>query len=1267
LVQQQVAAAVALIIGREIDSNEPLMDAGLDSLAMTEVASAISNSVGVQLPQTIAFDYPSIAAISSFIVSQQNPAGAQGAGEPQFGSAGYLPPLAVQGEDRRTAVVGMGMRLPRTITDNQALWEMLVTGGDAITRVPADRWDIDLTTSAGVVGRRRDPEHESYSRHGSFVEGIELFDNAFFSVSAKDAAEIDPQQRVLVQVCAEALHLSGLDRRSMRNSNTACIIGICNNDYDLYLRQEAVGLMLSGGSTKAIADKVGRVAYSTYAFAANRVSHTLALVGPSLSVDTASASALVATHMATLEARRLGAGARAMSGGVNLILHPALTDLHTARKMFPKDGRCKTFDASADGFERGEGSAAVVQRPLLEATADSDAILAVVRGSTTIHKGGGASLRAMRGPAIQQKVRIALQDAGMQPHDLRYIEASGLGEPYGDAVEVGAYQAVFQPGRARDSPLIFGSVHTNIGHLDGASGIAAFAKVVLLTQQQAVPPIVHFRQLHPLVTGRKSGVEQATKMGHTYTAEVNVAGFPALFPMAASPMAATSGTNGCPAGVSAFGFGGSMAHVIVDCTPTRDVVRPPLRYTRAVAFPWKTPPEENMSAKLQEGGEMALSYLESVIRASLEPSLPPDMELTRSVDFFEAGLTPPSALGVCAELRERLEVAVDADMLAANPTISRLAVAVLHKAVVSRAAAPFSLPQIVRAYMNTQVSRQVLDPRRSMLPNPARNPGRVIIVLAGPRSGSTLLQLVLNAHPGLYAGQELYLLPYFTMPERRSRMDSGLGVRGFIFEGLRKTVMELRGCSVAQADELLEEMAELNTQDVYRVLQAWAGPRILVDKTPTYGWSVETLRRAEALFEEVQYIHLHRHPYATISSMAAEAVQRDYVAKAAGDSLPPGWEGQLDAALWDESEALWAQCNANIQDFCRSLPPERCTRLAYEDLLAKPAVACRRLCAFLRLPYHAGMTTPYTADNLATFQPAVEGGMGAGDPKLRNNKQIDARMADAWRKVSVPRPLTSFAAHVALGLGYALPAWKEPALRLGAPAELERLNACTARGPPLVLLHGASGTVSQLRALAAALPVPVFGLRMTEAARERGGSWAKLAAHYCRALDSLGLPPAVRIATMDGCGVALAQALARCLGGGGGVAGPILLVGGGEEQLPGRISQAQAHARALWALAQEGGWLGGRSPPDRAQLLAALDGCANADDKLELMASCAKPDDMPLSDWDVLAGGVINSVLHMLRLSVKTARGGGLTVLRVGGSESEVAAALREPAISCRS
>ncbi len=206
------------------------MDAGLDSMGMAEVASSIVSAVGVQLPSTVAFDYPSVAAISEFIYAELFPisTSTSQSASAVFGGATALTvqPASVVGSDRRTAIVGVGMRIPCTVSDCQALWELIVTGGDAITKVPLERWDVDLHTATGLVHRRRDAETEAYSRHGSFVEGLDLFDNAFFGVSAADAAEMDPQQRILVQVCAEALHLGGLDKPGMRNSNTAVIVGI---------------------------------------------------------------------------------------------------------------------------------------------------------------------------------------------------------------------------------------------------------------------------------------------------------------------------------------------------------------------------------------------------------------------------------------------------------------------------------------------------------------------------------------------------------------------------------------------------------------------------------------------------------------------------------------------------------------------------------------------------------------------------------------------------------------------------------------------------------------------------------------------------------------------------------------------------------------------------------------------------------------------------------------------------------------------------------
>ena len=1252
-VQVKIMEAINSVLGHDIDADEPLMDAGLDSLGMAEVGSLIQTNLGVELPSTVAFDYPTVSAMSHFVSQQLFPQSGASGSRPLFGSAGsvVVPSgnhQAVSGGDRRTAVVGMGLRLPRTLFDMQALAEMLFMGGDAITKVPADRWDIDLNTASGLVQRRRDPQTESYSRHGTFVQGIDLFDNSYFSVSPADAADMDPQQRVLLQACAEALHLGGLDRKGMRNSNTAAIIGICNNDFDAILRGDAIAMMLSGRSVKEVADKVGRIAYSTYAFAANRVSHTLGLVGPSLSVDTASASALVATHLATKEARNLGAGVRALSGGVNLILHPALTDLHTARNMFPKDGRCKTFDASADGFERGEGAAAVCQRALAEAAADGDIILAVVRGSTSIHKGGGASLRAMRGPAIQHKVRVALADAGMVPDDLRYIEASGLGEPYGDAVEVGAYQAVFQPGRQRSNPLVFGSIHTNIAHLDGASGIASFSKLVVLAQQMFVPPLVHFRQLHPLVTGRKKGKDEAVRMGHTYNEEVNVSGFPALFPMQASPLAGVSRREATPAGVSAFGFGGSMAHIIIDAQPlaTTDRVKPPLRYTKVVSFPWKEQQEDSPAGKLQEVGEHALGYLESIIRGAVEAWVTPGLPLPRASDLFQAGLQPAAMPSLAAALTDLLGVEVTSELVEKHPSVSRLAAAVLERGALARAKSGFTVAGMTKAYMKLQTSRQVLDPGRAaqMLCRdgmPRRNKERMVIVLGSPRSGSTLLQLMLNMHPQLYAGQELYLLQFFSMEERAQRMASP-ELRSWAFEGLRKAVMELgparhEYCTVEHADKLIAQMGDFPTQEVYGVLQAWAAKHgtTLVDKTPPYCWSLDTLRRAESMWEDVQYIWIHRHPYANVHSMATEAVRRDYIQQSLGDMVPDGALDQLDDALWAECDELWATGNANVQTFFNELPPERRTRVPYEDLLRSPDATARSLCSFLRLPYEPAMCCPYTASNLATFEPASADGLAAGDPKLRLNSGINPKMADAWLNVDSHRGISPLTRSLAVSMGYTLPAWKEAGLRPNAPEVLVRLNAATG-GVPLIVAHGMGGSPERARWLAMQLPFPVFGVKMTERQfADDDLSFDGLAGDYLQALATLGLPPHVRLAALDDTGARLAHTMRGELRAArlsrGGAATPqvdALILLDGSLSRPSKVMDDTLSAhQVLWQLQVEASLKHDYPCPEQHDFLARMDSCASKHLALDVFSDTWKPEETDQLDWD--------RDTHMVASSVK--------------------------------
>jgi hypothetical protein len=1001
--------------------------------------------------------------------------------------------------------------------------------------------------------------------------------------------------------------------------------------YNSVLREQVVEMTFEGKTYEDVVDTVGAIAFSTYAFASNRVSHMLGLVGASLSIDCASSSALVAVHMAAGEARQgRGKGLRCLAASVNLILHHNLTDLHTARNMFPHDGRCKTFDASADGFERGEGSGAVLMRHASEVlappagAADADAatqrfntgavagraaddppeqecIIVLVRGSSTIHKGGGASLRALRGPAIQHKVRAALDDAGMAPSECKYMEASGLGEPYGDAVEVGAYQALFQPGRDPRDKLVFGSIHTNIGHLDGCSGMASFIKTCLVAQHGTAPPIVHFRSLHPLMRGKSAAAEGAA-MGHTWN-DVDVKAFPAAFPMGRAPMFSVANGGSpdsarptCAAGVSSFGFGGTMAHVIVDHSGA-DRSRPPPQpfyYRNEVAV---ARPALDGRKRAAAVSEESMTYIENIIWTTLRTCLGASRKLTRGGNLFDAGglaLTHAEGRAVEEQLRERLGMPfLPKGIVAGNPSVAKLGEAVLRTAIRDQAGQSLDVAAFIKSWRESQAQRQRIEPERQpsslLLAPPPRNKRRMIFVLANPRSGSTLTQLMLNANPHLFAPQELYLLHFYTMGERRRRL-AGQDLEGWIVEGLRKAVMELRGCEAAAADATLAELDTLDTQQVYDVLQGWAGERILVDKTPPYVWSLDTLRRAEAIFEDARYISLYRHPYANVASMAKETIKREWLsdsldgmmgtgpsaldagapgapgvagaAAATGAAGAPGAAGArgagavqeaeaphstilaaveeaeaaagaadaeaaclapgspsggsdddgsdehaapsalappvhataaalakaraskgrtqnaIDRALWDEAENLWALGNANAMDFLQEVPPERRLSLAFEDLVTLPEASARALCKLVGVQYVADMTNPYTERNMASFAPATEGGLGAGDPHVLQRTGIDPGAADAWRAVAPPRALTPFSAHVAKRLGYRLPMWKEPAARVGTPAAIVRLNAHTA-GPVVILVHDTSGEVHALRPLAAALPCAAFGIRAT--------------------------------------------------------------------------------------------------------------------------------------------------------------------------------------------
>ncbi len=431
------------------------------------------------------------------------------------------------------AIVGMGLRFPGGAHDADSFAELLWSGRDAIGPIPSDRWPVDSFFAADP-----DAPGKMTSRQGGFLDGIDQFDADFFGVAPREAASMDPQQRLFLEVSWEALENAGQSPAALAGSSTGVYLGISNSDYGraLLARPDRIDAYAGTGSA--------------YSIVPGRLSYILGLQGPSIAVDTACSSSLVALHLAC-QALRLGECDLALAGGINLILAPEMNITFTKARMMAADGRCKTFDAAADGYVRGEGVGVIVLRRLSDAQARQDRILAVVRGSAVNQDGRSQGLTAPNGPAQEAVIRAALTAAGVPASAVGYVEAHGTGTPLGDPIEVGALASVYAPGREMARPLAMGSVKTNLGHLEAAAGVAGVIKAVLSLQRREVPPNLHFRTGNP---------------------RIDWAALPITVPVRAQPIAPAQGA--CFAAVSGFGFSGCNAHVILEEAPRAEAARP---------------------------------------------------------------------------------------------------------------------------------------------------------------------------------------------------------------------------------------------------------------------------------------------------------------------------------------------------------------------------------------------------------------------------------------------------------------------------------------------------------------------------------------------------------------------------------------------------------------------------------------------------------------------------------------------------------------------
>ena len=537
-------------------------DLGMDSLMAVELRNRLNRAFAGEYvaSNTVVFDYPDTAGLARFLAGELAEACESGApatrAEP---AAPKPPPLAPRAPERPVseppppppaprssalldlaprspalsapppphpapspesaiAIVGMACRLPGA-PDLAAFWKALEDGVETVSDGRPDtaaRSDSYGDATGGSTTYRR----------GGFVAGIDEFDARFFGIRPIEARTMDPQQRMLLETSWQALEDAGMDPAGLKGSRTGVYAGLSGCEYR--------DLMTKSGAEVAFLGTTGSVA-------AGRVAFVLGLMGPAMPLDMTCASSLAAVHEGAAALLR-GEVDLALAGGVNALLSPAVTKFMVEIGLLSAGGRCRTFDAGADGYVRGEGCGMLVLKRLRDAEADGDRVWALVRGSAVNHNGASAGLTVPNGPAQEQVIETALDRAGIPPAEVDYLEAHGTGSTLGDPIEVQAAAAVYGRGRAADRPLLMGTAKTNIGHLEAAAGAAGIIKVVLAMRHGVIPKHLHFEEPNPHVDWDRLPVRVTSE-----------------------PTAWPAGTDRPRrAGVSAFGISGTNAHVVVE-------------------------------------------------------------------------------------------------------------------------------------------------------------------------------------------------------------------------------------------------------------------------------------------------------------------------------------------------------------------------------------------------------------------------------------------------------------------------------------------------------------------------------------------------------------------------------------------------------------------------------------------------------------------------------------------------------------------------------